>query len=51
MTFFTIINKGSLKAWFNACNDTFIDIALFLFVAWGFYVEVNKFLPINNSDS
>ena len=40
MAFSTIVNKSGLKARLNAGNFTFVDVGLFLFVAWTFDVEV-----------
>ena len=47
----TVIDKGRFEARLDACNDAFINVALFLFLGGRFNVEINQFLTINNGNT
>ncbi len=46
-----VINKGRLKAGLDAGDHPFVDIALPLFLASGFDIQVNELLPIDDRNA
>ncbi|MNI23184.1 hypothetical protein D3C73_767590 [compost metagenome] len=51
VTVFTVVDEASFQAGFDPGNDTFVDVAFALFAAGSLDVEVDEFLPINDSDA
>ncbi|MNJ63715.1 hypothetical protein D3C77_596330 [compost metagenome] len=51
MTVFTVVDEASFKAGFDPGDDTFVDVAFALFAAGSLDVEVDEFLPIDDSDA
>ena len=51
MPFAAVLDKSGFEARLKAGNNCFVDIALALFLAGRFNVEVNKLLTINNGDT
>ena len=51
MPFAAVLDKSGFETRFKAGYDRFVDIALALFLAGRFNVEVNKLLTINNGDT
>ena len=46
---FTVVDKASFKTWFDAGDDTFIDVGLALFTAGGFDINIDQLLAVNNT--
>ncbi len=51
VTVFTVVDEASFEAGFDPGDDTFVDIAFALFAAGSLDVEVDEFLPIDDSDA
>ena len=49
MAIFTVVDKASFKTWFDAGDDTFIDIGFALFTAGGFDINIDQLLAVNNT--
>jgi len=47
----TVIDKGGFEAGLDAGDDTLVDIALALFLAGGFDVEIDQFLTVDDGDA
>ncbi|MDT4841651.1 hypothetical protein FQZ97_755150 [compost metagenome] len=48
---FTVVDEASFEAGFDPGDDTFVDVAFALFAAGSLDVEVDEFLPIDDSDA
>ena len=46
-----IVYEGSLKAGFNPSDPGLVNVGFFLFPKTTFYVQVVKFLPINEGNA
>lgn len=51
MTLGAIIDKSGFQAWFYAGNPAFINVGLFLFMAWAFNIQVVQFLAIDQGNT
>ena len=46
-----VFDESGFEAGFDAGDDSLVDVALALFFAGGFNVEVDQFLTIDNGDT
>ncbi|CUI79887.1 Uncharacterised protein [Achromobacter xylosoxidans] len=51
MAVFAVVDEASFKAGFDPGDDTFVDVAFALFAAGSLDVEIDEFLPIDDSDA
>ncbi len=51
MAFAAVVDEGRLEAGLDAGDDTFIDIALALFLTGGFDIQVDELLAIDDRDA